>query len=440
MTLRSIFFSLLLLHSGCLLSQSNEVQDALRNYQYNKALGLLDQEPPIRENLLLKATCYEKLYNYTFALGIYKQLVEEYPDDTNVMISMAECASQAGDSRLSLQSWITADSLSPDNLFIQTQKAMAFYRNNNWAETIEQATTVFKTDSVPLLLRMVGDAYLYSSEGDSAIWYYSKAIGKNPGDYLAVNKLGNIYLGAKFYDAAINLTETYLEKINPGQQLVGQLNGMAHYSAGNYKEATQRLKENVALGDSSYTTCYYLGMSLYAGKLYYEAVSWLEKAYGQNNTDINLLYYYGTALSRTYDRKRGIEVLTEGVEKIEEMNAMLFDFDRSFADAYMRSKNYVKAIEYFQSAYKRNPGIHFLLYNIAYCYDSMNEYKNAITYYERFLKTSPKDRRMEANDLIEEVDSGKISSAETSYRNASLRIEKLKEELFFQSTGSRSKE
>ena len=439
MILRSIFFSLLLLHSVCLLSQSNEVLDALRNYQYNKALGLLEKEPPIRENLLLKATCYEKLYNYASALDIYKQLLEECPDDANLAISMAECASQAGNSPLSLHYWIVADSLSPDNQFIQTQKAMAFYRNNNWAKAIEQAKTVFQADSVPLLLRMVGDAYLYSSEGDSAIWYYYKAIGKNPADYLAVNKLGNIYLGAKFYDAAINLTQTYLENINPDQQLIGQLNGMAHYSAGNYAEATQRLKENIILGDSSYTTCYYLGMSLYAARLYYEAVSWLEKAYGQNNTDINLLYYYGTALSRTYNRKRGIEVLTEGVERIEKLNEMLFDFDRSFADAYMRSGNYTTAIQYFQSAYKRNTDTYSLLYNIGYCYESMKDYKNAVTYYERFLKTAPKDRGAEDNNLIE-MDSGKINSAEVLYRNVSWRLEKLKEELFFQSKGSKNKE
>lgn len=436
---RSILFSLLFLHSVWLLSQSNELQDALRNYQYNEVLILLESEPFTRENLQLKAHCYEKLYSYTSALNIYKQLVDEYPDDANLAISMAECAFQAGNSPLSLQCWIVADSLSPENQFIQTQKAMAFYRNNNWKQAIEQAKVVFEADSVPLLLRMVGDAYLYSSEGDSAIWYYSQAIAKNPADYLAVNKLGNIYLGAKFYDAAINLTQTYLENINPGQQLIGQLNGMAHYSAGNYMEATQRLKENIILGDSSYTTCYYLGMSLYASKLYYEAVSWLEKAYNQNNTDINLLYYYGTALSRTYNRKRGIEVLTEGVEIIEKMNGMLFDFDRSFADAYMRSENYTKAIQYFQSAYKRNPDTHSLLYNIGYCYESMKDYKNTVTYYERFLKTAPEGWDADEENLVD-GGTGSPSSTDRLYRYVAQHLERLKEELFFQSPGNRSKE
>lgn len=444
--LRSIFFCVLLLQPVWLLAQSNEVEVALQNYQYKEVLELLETEPTTRENLLLKAQCYDKLYDYTSALRIYTQLAKEYPDDSNLMILTAEGASKAGDSRLSLQYWLLADSLSPGNQFIQTRKAMAFYRNDNWAETIAQSKTVFETDSLPMLLRMVGDAYLYTSMPDSAIWYYSKTIEKNPADYLAVNKLGNFFLSAKLFPIVIDLTKAYLDSINPDQTMIGQLNGMANYSEGNYEEATQRLRDNVILGDSSYTTCYYLGMSLYARKLFYEATTWLEKAYNQNDTDVNLLYYYGTALSRTYNRKRGIEVLEEGVEKIDKIYAMLFDFDQSFADAYVRSKNYSKAIEYYQSAYKRKPDYYQGLNNIGNCYELMKDYKNAISYYERFLKTegdSSKEAK-EANEIIEnETDELLIIIAQRKinelkrmkelYRQTEKRIEKLKEEQFFQS-------
>lgn len=420
---RHILCFLFFLCSVWLFSQTNEVKDALEKYQYQEALSLLDTESPTFENLLLKAHCQAKLYNYATALDIYGHLSEEYPDNLNLMVTLAECARQAGDSRLSLLSWIKADSLSPDNQYIQTQTAMAFFRNNNWNAAIEKAKTVFEKDSVSLLLRMVADAYLYTNQGDSAVWYYSRAISENPSDHLSVTKLGEIYMGAKFYDAAIDLTRRYLENINLHQLQVGQLNGMAHYSAGNYEDALQRLKENVALGDSSYTTCYYLGMTLYACKLYYESVSWLEKAYNQNDTDVNLLYYYGTALSRTYDRKKGIEVLSKGVELIEKMQEMLFDFDRSFAEAYMRSESYLKAIDYFRSAYRRNPEVHSLLYNIGYCYDLNKDAKNAINYYERFLKTIPKQ---ESGDIDKTTEM-------SLYETVGMRLQKLKEDVFFNS-------
>lgn len=433
-----LLFSLLFLSTGYLFSQhSKEVEDALRNNQYGQVLNLLENELPSREGLLLKAHCLEKTYNYPAAMNVYKQLLGDYPDDANLIITMAECASQIGDKQQSLRYWIMADSLSPGNHYIQTKKSMAFYQNDNWKEAIEEAKTVFKVDSVPLLLRMVGDAYLHSSKGDSAIWYYYKTLEKNPADRLAVSKLGKIYLGAKFYDAAIDLTQSYLENINPSEPIISQLNGIAHFSEGNYAEAAQRLNETVALGDSSYTTCYYLGVSLYGLKSYYEAIPWLERAYMKNNSDVYLLYHYGTALSKLYDRKKGIEILSEGVAKIEEMNAMLFDFDRSFADVYKRLINYPKAIEYLQSAYRRKPDAHSLLYDIARCYELMSDNNNAITYYNRFLKTAPQSWVRE-DYLINVNDSVEINTAETLYQIATQRAKVLKEELVFQAEGEKN--
>lgn len=412
----------LTLHSLMAFPQATAIEDALQSFQYNEALLLLEEEPDTKENRLLRASSYEKLNRYASALTIYQVLMEEYPDDLALVVSAAECASQMGDSNLSLQYWCLSDSLSPGNLFLQTRKTMAYFRNNRWKETIEQANSVLMQDSIPLLLRMVGESYLQTSQGDSAIYCFAKAIEKNPADYLAVHKLGSIYLGATFYESAIDLTEEYLKTVNPNQISIGQLNGMAHYSAGNYPEATHRLKENTALGDSSYTTCYYLGMSLYAGRLYFEAIPWLEKAYDQQNNDVNLLYYFGTALSRTYDRKRAISVLSEGVDIIEELNAMMYDFDCSFADAHQRSQNYGKAIEYYQSAYKRNSEAHLQLYNIGYCYDAMGDKGNAIRYFERFLKTAPE--KAEEND--------NTAAGEKYYRAAEFRLKMLQEDQFFQ--------
>lgn len=422
MIIKKLVSFLLIINSLGLLAQSDEIRQAIANYQYSEALEMLDNEPPERDNLLLMADCYEKLYNNQTALEIYKQLTEEYPDDPTLMIASAESAIRAGDSKLSLHYWVKADSLRPESPFIQTQKTLAYYRNSNWDETIKQAKIVFDYDSVPMLLRIVGDALLQTKYTDSARMYYLKALEKNPADHLSVLKLGGIYVGNENYLEAIDLTEDYLVNVNPDRQLIGQLNGVAHYSVGNYKEAVDRLKYNVELGDSSYTTCYYLGMSYYARKLYTDAITWLEKAYYHQTPDVNLLYYFGTSLTRGFDRNRGIEILGEGVAKIVEMEALLYDFDCSFADAYLRSQNYSKAIEYYKSAYKRRGDAHHQMYNIAYSYDLMGSDENAITYYKRFLETQP--------DNIEDF---LIGGDAKYYIAAKTRLERLLEKQFFQS-------
>ncbi len=276
---------------------------------------------------------------------------------------------------------------------------------------------------------MTGDANLELLRLDSALFYYNKAVEKNPSDHVATNKLANFYYSGQLYPEAIETTAAYLENINPNQKNVGQLHGMALYSNGDYKDAIKQLELNTQLGDSTYSTSYFLGMSYYASKLYYESIPWLKKAYLIKADDVNLLFYYGTALSRTYDRKRGIEILQEGVDMIEKQVEMLYDFDISFAHAYQTNDNHLTAIKYYKSAIKRRPDKSILLYNIAHSYDITKNYKQAIDYYERFLKTKPKD--LDINKPVGKTGKDKVKMIEFYYYMTSIRITKLKEELFF---------
>ncbi|MDD3788467.1 MAG: tetratricopeptide repeat protein [Petrimonas sp.] len=425
------FLTAFLLHGFLVFSQKTDVKKLMQEYRYREAIELLQSLPENRENMLLKAVSYEKLYDYPSAVAVYEKLFATNPSDVDVVISLAEITAQSGDADASLKYWKLANELSPDNLFVLTKKAMAHYRASDWAGTLSSSTEVFKKDSIPILLRMTGDAYHNLNDDVMANYHYTKALEKNPKDYLALSRICEYYYAMKEdgYDTVIVMTENYLKNIDPQQKTIGQLNGMANYSVGNYKAATKQFELNTALGDSTYTTCYFLGMTYFATKLYYYATKWLERAYEQNDNDINLLYYYGTSLARTFDRKKGIEVLQQGVEKINKLNSMLYDFELSLADAYLRSESYAKSIDYYRSAYKRQPDPP-ILYNIAQAYDSMKDYKNALAYYERFLKTAPADMKIDATP-VDNDELKKMPTSEVFYRAALQRIEKLKEELFF---------
>lgn len=409
-------------------AQTNPARDLMQQLRFREAIEWLEKQPETMDNLLLKAESYEKLYEYEAATAMYEKALAQDTTQLSIIISLAESYYQAGDSDKSLEYWTKALQLSPENSYLKTKKAIAHYRISDWEGTIESCREVFETDSVPLLMRMTGDANLQLLRVDSALFYYNKAIEKNPSDYIATNKLANFYYSAQLYPEAIETTGRYLQNINPNQKNVGQLHGMALYSNGDYKEAIEQLELNTQLGDSTYSTSYFLGMSYYASKHYSDAIPWLKKAYLIKADDVNLLYYYGTALSRTYDRKRGIEILQEGVDIIEKQMGMMYDFDISFARAYQGYGNYLKAIEYYKSAIKRQPDKTILLYNIASIYDITKNYKEAIDYYERFLKTKPKD--LDISKPL--VSLGNVEMKEFYYYLTSNRITKLKEELFFE--------
>ncbi|MDD4604896.1 MAG: tetratricopeptide repeat protein, partial [Dysgonamonadaceae bacterium] len=71
-----------------------------------------------------------------------------------------------------------------------------------------------------------------------------------------------------------------------------------------------------------------------------------------------------------------------------------------------------------------------ILYNIARTYDMTKNYENAIDYYERFLKTKPKE--MDISKSVGSPGKDNVEMKEFYYYMASKRIPKIKEELFFQ--------
>ena len=223
MKTKLITLSFLLVFPICLSAQTLSARDYMQQFRYQEAIEWLENQPETTENLLLKAECYEKLYNFADALAVYQQLLQTNGNDMDIIISTAECASQAGNTQQSLQYWIKADSLSPGNLFLQTKKAIAYYRNGNWKETIESSQAVFQTDSVPLLLRMTGDAFQNLNDPIWANYFYTKAYEKNPSDHLALSRICEYFyaLEEDGYDTVAVMTEKYL---TPNPKFLGNRN------------------------------------------------------------------------------------------------------------------------------------------------------------------------------------------------------------------------
>lgn len=429
LTVKLPFVVAVLLQCFSVFAQTEKVREMVHRHNYREAVQLLQALPETRENGLLKAESYEKLYDFASAIAEYQKLLEQYPDDNELVIALAETTWLSGNPAESLNYWTQANRIAPDNLYLQTKKAVAHYRAEDWPGTIAATEIVFQKDSVALLLRITGEAYKNLNDDVWANFYYTKALEKNPSDYVSLSRICEYYYAMEEagYDTVLVMTQKYLDEINPNQKTIGQMNGMANYSVGNYDKAIERLQANVELGDNSYTTVYFLGMSHYGKNWYYEAVKWLEKAYAYNRKDVNLYYYYGTALAHTKKREKALEVLQEGVAMIDKMDEMLFDFDISMAEAYLNTNGHGKAVEHYLSAYKRRPSHHNLLYNIAHTYDTAKDYKNAIAYYERFLKTAPKSLDLTTSTLVDEK---KISIKDIYYKESYRRMKELQEVLF----------
>lgn len=405
------------------------LQAALNQFDYKTAITLLKAEPTTLNNLLLQATCYQKLAEYDQALNIYTQI----PKDSltaNMTIDAALCASQNGAYATSIEYWNHAENLLPNNQYILRQKVFTYFKQKDYNNTIAEGKRILTVDSVPSIVRTMADVYLNMGATDTAITYYRRAIDLNPKDDKSVYRLAQIHLSTKSYLYAYQITHKYLTEQDSTNTNIGQINGITLYSMHKYEEATDRLLHNIALNDTSYSTCYYLGMSLYAQKKIFEASKWLGKAYSINPSDINLIYYYGSTLAQTYHHKECLEVLDEGIKIMNQMQEMRFDFMRTYAESYRRIGKYNDAVTYLKQAYDLQPSTDKLLYHIAYCYDMSEQYEHASTYYERFLKTAKKP-------MSYYMDEKEDNTEEYLYRLAASRLDQLKEELFFKKGNSK---
>lgn len=146
-------------------AQTDQASEAMRSYRYREAIELLESAPESEENQLLKAECYQMLNDYPAALEIYKSLTTSKNESVGILTAAADCASQAGEYKLSLSYWLKARELSPDNLYLKSRVAVAYYRAGDWQGTLTAAEEVFRQDSIPMLLRMAGDAHIRLDDG-----------------------------------------------------------------------------------------------------------------------------------------------------------------------------------------------------------------------------------------------------------------------------------
>ncbi len=416
---------LFLLSFGQVFAQKSDVHKLINQHRYKEALSFLNKENETTESLRLKALSYEKLFDYSNAIISYKKIVDTNPSDLDALINLAEAYDAAGNDNNALKNWITIQKLEPENPYFQLRLTQAYYKAGLWNETISSGNKVLSKDSISTIIRWIGDAYRNKNDIVNANYYYTKAIEKNPSDYRSLARLSDYFysLGEQGYDTLYNVTNKYLTEIDSTQTTIGQFNGMALYGQGKFPEAIDRFAKNIALGDSSYTTLYYLGMSNFGYNHFYQAKKWLEKAYEINNKDMALGFYYASALIETKDNKKGLSIMSKILDRIEKIEDLKSKALKNMAVGYSQSGDLKNALSYYQKVYSIDKSDVTILYDIARMFDNAKDYNNALMYYQRLMKTRPEQKP--------NVDPSKKTMKDYLYENVSARIEVLKKEKFF---------
>ena len=440
--MKQLILFLLLGTCNTLFAQHTKlIQEAMNNYDYEKAIMLIDKEQPTTELLFQKGKALKSLGRNAEALHTFRQIIAGDSLNQRAFIEAAECCKQSAKYQDALKYYQKAIDIHPDNKYVRIQYISLLCNLQQYEEAFGESSVLAETDSSAVILHLQAQS-LEGRTGflDAALGCYHVIQDKYPDDYLAAAKLGQIYNAMQFYEYAIEATEKCREA-DTTNVVVNRQNAQAYCLSGDYPMAIKRYEYLVGQRDSSFHTYYYLGVSYYATEKFYEAHDMLEIARKYDPENVNLLYYLGRACAKTSWKKQGIEYLETAIDLSLPKDSAMTRLYKGLRDCCRLGREPAKAIQAAKDQYKYDKTNHKLLYDIAIDYLFMKDNKNATHYLEVFLKTRPKDTKETAIEINKK---GEVEvNMEYYYRSAMETLKKLKqkakEEDFFKN-GTLSKE
>ncbi len=341
-----------------------------------------------RDSVIAQARYLKSIDRTDEAREALEALVKPGLPDEEVLAELADCHFQSGDYESAAGTYFMLASLKPDNILYRIRQMQLYARLKAWPQSIQAGREVLRMDSIPAVLSSVGDSFRQLEEADSALWYYRRSLALKPINASVVSKAFDVLLRREAYDEAIALTDSYLQA-DPDNPVVAPLQGLALYRKGDYQAAAGVFQRQLDLGNDTYSIHYYLGQSYWHTDRPYRAHPELQAAWQIDSSDVNLAF---TLAAVDIELMLPFQDYSKvWLDKAWEMSqpdyALWSRIQQQYGLGYYRLENdYAKAIPYYKEAYRYNPKFISALSTIGYCYECLNDYKQALEWYEKYLK------------------------------------------------------
>ena len=340
-----------------------------------------------RRAALAEARYLKSLFKTDAAIERLSGLVTPGVFDEEVLSELADCHFVNGDYDTAAGTYQLLSLHEPDNLLYRIKQMQIAFRMKDYLASASLGRNILARDSIPAVAALAGDAYNLAGLTDSALVCYRQALALKPRNEAVVSKAANLLLTAKDYDGVLSMTGDYLA-MDPDNFTVSPIRGLAYYLSAQYDSATVVFKRLEDLGADNYPLHYYLGQSYWHTNVTYEAERELLKAWALDSSDANLAVSIAavkTEMYRPFDKQ--VKPMLEKAEAmIRPDSAMVSRIHQQYGASYYRLEQFDLAIPHYQEAYRYNPSFIQAISTIAYCYERLKKYKEALDYYERYLK------------------------------------------------------
>lgn len=343
-----------------------------------------------RDSVLAQAKYLKSIYKTDEAIEMLSALVNPQMLDEQVFAELADCHFQSGDYETAAGTYFLLSSRIPGNVLYKIRQMQIYSRLKAWPQSIQAGREVLQIDTIPAVLGVIGDNFRQMEQGDSALWYYRRSLAYKPMNEAVLSKAVNVLLSADQYDEAVAITEPFLAE-DPDNTTIAPLKGLALYLKGNYKEAVKVFQRQEEIGNDTYPIHYYLGQSFWHENVTYRAEQELLAAWQIDSSDVNLAYSIAAVKAEALRLfEDDVKVwLDKAMDMLQPDPVMMSRIHQQYGVGYFRRQDsWDQAIEHYKEAYRYNPKNISALSTIGYCYEYNKDYKNALEWYEKYMKVA----------------------------------------------------
>jgi tetratricopeptide (TPR) repeat protein len=342
-----------------------------------------------RRTVLTEARYLKSIFKTDAAIERLSALVNPGFFDEEVLAELADCHFTNGDYATAAGTYQLLGMRAPDNILYKIRQMQLAFRMKDYAASARLGRDVLAQDSIPAIVALAGDAWNLLGQADSALVYYQQALALKPMNETVVSKAANILLAEKKYDEVIAMAEDYLS-LDPDNLTIAPIQGLAFYLKGDYDSSLAVFQQLEDMGQESYPLHYYLGQSYWHTNVQYKAERELVKAWAIDSSDANLAWTIAAVKAEMY--RPFEEQVKPWLKKAEAMiqpdSALVSRIHQQYGTGYYGADQFDQAIAHYQEAYRYNPSYIQALSVIAYCYERQKKYKQALTYYEKYIKVA----------------------------------------------------
>lgn len=427
-----IVFLLLALPWALCAQTEADIRKAIAEYNYE--FPIMQIVPVCGDSVLtpLRAQALKAMNRTSEALQEWNSLLKSDSTDVKILIELADCYRLTNRTSQAALCYAKAVAIQPENKYFRQQHIRTLLANEDYEAARSASHAFLEKDSLSATgYQLLGMAYEGMAmdnpeELANAFFAYNLAYRRDSLDGQTVAHLASIFNNSEQFEDAISLTEVY--RLSDTLHIdVNRQNAKAYCMLKDYTKAIDRYEALKAMGDRTFTTLYYLGISHYGNNWPYGAQENLLEAHKKNPQDVNVLYYLAKSCARSSWKAEAVEYMKTALQLTipeDSLLVRLYDGLDDCLKADHKSDPYER-IEVLKKLYSLNKK-YILLYNIASIYDRQKDYANAVYYYEKYLTQVPKNKYEVLDD-----EGNPIPDAESLYQRVRKRVEKIKAEDFF---------